>query len=290
MEDIINCDEEMNMLVSIDTAEIPITFYNVSAAIGNNKFEFYEGSNSPTTITLPSQNYDIDNITESLPTLLNTASSIGATYDVSFNESTYKLTITSSSTTVFYLDFNDHKQTGKLLGFLPSLYTSSSKTLDSVTPVNMNSIPFIFLDTSFGASGSIITSNRDDIKTFGSGVLSKIQIDRNFGDYITHKTHGSRHSLVIQRKRIHSLRFTLKDPNFKTVDLNGVPFSLTLTIDFIDFKSGGVYDTTDPRQKKITTTREDVNENLTQTMMAMGRELQQDADDRNKIIQLLNQG
>ena len=47
LEDIVNCDEDTNMLVSIQSIEIPYTFYNVSNAINNNKFYFLELNTHP---------------------------------------------------------------------------------------------------------------------------------------------------------------------------------------------------------------------------------------------------
>ena len=40
MEDIINCDPDQNMLLSVQNVEIPITYYNVSSALNNNRFNF----------------------------------------------------------------------------------------------------------------------------------------------------------------------------------------------------------------------------------------------------------
>ncbi len=289
MEDIISCDAGQNMLISVESIEIPITFYNVSSAIKNNTFVFQEGTNNPTTITLPSQNYDVDTMLEVLPPLLTNASTIGATYTLTFKQSTYKYTITSSSTTAFTLDFTElGSQTAKLFGFFPSANVSSNQNLTSKKPINMNSIPFILLDTNFSAKGSVLTSSESGNKTFSSGVLSKIQIDKDFGDVLTFFPHGNRHTLIISRKRLHSLRITLKDPQYNTIDLNGVPFSLTLTVDFIDFESGGIYNTDDPRHKNITATREDVNENLTKALISVGEDLANQRNNRNKLIDILN--
>ena len=149
MEDIINCDEDKNMLISIQNIEIPITFYNVSEAINNNKFIFQEGSNATQVITLPSQNYDVDNLATDVAALLNNASPIGATYSITYNSRTLKFVFNSNNATDFSFDFSNHIQTGKLLGFLPSSYTSSNQVLNSATPANVNSIPFIFLETNF---------------------------------------------------------------------------------------------------------------------------------------------
>ena len=72
------------------------------------------------------------------------------------------------------------------------------------------------------------------------------------------------------------------------MDLNGVPFSITLTIDFISFETGGVYGD-DPRDdNKLKMTREDVNEMLTQSLMEKGRYWSDQMDQRNRMINLLD--
>ena len=287
LEDTIACDETQHMLLSVSSIEIPITFYNVSQAINNHNFVLKEG-NFNIDITLPSQNYDIDSLQTQLETLFNNGSNVGATYIFKFDINTYKLTCTSSSTTTFKFDFTEYKETAKLLGFFPSIVSSQNQVLTSVKPINMNSIPFVFLDSSFTSKGSVISTNERDIKTFSSGVLAKVPVDKDFGDILTYTPLGNRHSLLLSGKRIHQLRLTLKDPNYRTIDLNGVPFSVSLSVDFIDLEAGGIYNTDDPRHKKITTTREDVNENLTQALMSLGQEYAENMDNRNKLIDVLN--
>lgn len=56
LEDTIMADENINMLVSLESCSIPYSFYNVSEAIKNNKFHFKEGNNASVLITIPSQN------------------------------------------------------------------------------------------------------------------------------------------------------------------------------------------------------------------------------------------
>ena len=136
MEDIIACDENKNMLISIQNIEIPIAFYNVSQAINNNKFIFQEGNNATQLITLPSQNYDVNDIVSDLSALLNSASTIGATYSITYNKRTLKFVYNSDNATNFTFNFSNHSQTAKLLGFLPLSYTSSNQELNSSTPAN----------------------------------------------------------------------------------------------------------------------------------------------------------
>ena len=257
----------------------------------NNQFLFTE-NNTSTLITLPSQNYTVDDLKIDIATLLNNASTLGNPYTVSYNERKFKFSITSSNATSFQLNFGvdvlhnnvkyDFSNTADLLGFNFTVITSANQSIEAPRPANMNTIPFIFLDTEFASRGSVITSVDG---SFSTGVLRKIPVDVDFGDYLVYKSTGNRHTLLIQRKRLHSMRFRLKDPRYNGIDLNGVPFSLTLTVDFIDFSSAGVYDT-ESRDKAIKMTREDVSEILSNSLLLKASEMKEQADDRNKLINL----
>ncbi len=288
MDDILTCDPDQNMLLSVQSVEVPTSYYNVSAAIGNNRFQFKEGSGLYNTITLPSKNYDVDDVCTDLVILLNSASSVSATYTMTYDLRTLKFTVTSSSATAFTFEFSNNKATAKLLGFFPTTYTSSNQTLTSQTPANMNSIPFAFLETNFSAEGSIITSSATDQKTFRSGVLLKIPLNNDFASIMDYQP-INKHTLIINRKRFRSLRFTLKDAAFNTIDMNGVPISLTMTIDFMNFEAGGVYGEPE-RNEELKMTRDDVNELLTQSLMQQGDYHSKQADQRNRFINLLDLG
>ena len=288
LDDIVNCDEEESMLLSIQNVEIPITYYNVSKALNNHQFVFQEANQNPITLTLPSKHYSIDDIITDLPPLLNNESQVGSNYTVSYDERTYKITITSSQFfQLFTLDFSNHSQTGKLLGYLPTSHTSSSGKITSQTPINMNSVPFLYLDTNFSTKGSILTNSTTNLRTFSTGVLCKIPINADAGQIVNYQP-VNKHGLIIERKRIRSLRFTLRDHHYNVIDLNGIPFSLTLTVDFIDFTSAGVYNTHDPRDEKLTTTREDVSLALQNSLKQQGEILAEQTDERNKLINLLD--
>lgn len=293
LEDTIMSDENVNMLVSLESCSIPYSFYNVSEAIRNNKFHFQEGNNAAVLITIPSQNYNVDTMQSTLPGLLTAASTIGASYTMTYNENKFQFTFTSSSTTVFTLDFSSqnitNNQAGSLLGFFKLAYNSSGGASNTLTghSVNFNTVPFILIDTEFGSRGSIITSSLSDRTSFSSGVIGKVQVNENFGEMINFVPQGNRHTLVLNRKRLHDFRITARDPQFNQIDLNGAFMSLTLTVDFIDFGiTQGVED--DPRDKNHLSTREEINDMLKQTLQQQGKYLSEELDDRNKLIQVLN--
>ncbi len=295
LEDTIMSDEEVSILVSLENVSIPYSFYNVSLALKNNKFHLQEQGHASVLITIPSRNYDVDSMMQTLPALLTAASAVNATYDMSYNESLFKFTFTSSQNTIFSFDFSGdagitNNQAGSLLGFFKT--NNSSQIINSINTltghsVNFNTVPFILIDSEFGTRGAIVTSALSDRTTFMTGVLGKIQVNEDFGEMINYTPQGNRHTLVLNRKRIHNLRITARDPQFNAIDLNGAFMSLTLTIDYVNFGlTQGIEE--DPREKNHLSTREEINEVLQQTLQQQGKVLGEELEDRNKLIQVLN--
>ena len=295
LEDTIMSDEEVSILVSLENVSIPYSFYNVSLALVNNKFHLQEQGHASVLITIPSRNYDVDSMMQTLPALLTAASAVNATYDMSYNESLFKFTFTSSQNTIFSFDFSSdagitNNQAGSLLGFFKT--NNSSQIINSINTltghsVNFNTVPFILIDSEFGTRGAIVTSALSDRTTFMTGVLGKIQVNEDFGEMINYTPQGNRHTLVLNRKRIHNLRITARDPQFNAIDLNGAFMSLTLTIDYVNFGlTQGIEE--DPREKNHLSTREEINEVLQQTLQQQGKVLGDELEDRNKLIQVLN--
>jgi len=294
LEDTIMSDENVSILVSLESCSIPYSVYNVSLALVNNKFYLYETGHPSVLITIPSRNYDVDSMMQTLPGLLTAASAVNATYDMSYDESLFKFTFISDKTTIFSLDFSSdagivNNQAGSLLGFFKTNNTSQiTLTQNSLTghSVNFNTVPFILIDSEFGTRGAIMTSALGDRTTFMTGVLGKIQVNENFGEMINYVPQGNRHTLVLNRKRIHNLRITARDQLFNAIDLNGAFMSLTLTMDFVDFGiTQGMEE--DPREKNHLSTRDEINEVLKNTLQQQGNYLSEELEDRNKLIQLL---
>lgn len=230
MDQYIACDPDVELTMSVEQCEVPFSFYNVSHAIHNNKFHFNETGHSQVMLTLSEGNYDADNLATDLSSMMTSNSSVAATYTVTYNERTNKLTFTSSVATVFKLEFVNHIHTGSLLGFLPSEYTSENNIIISETVVNVNSIPFIFVDSSFGNQGAITS-----VTNCSASILTKIQNNEPWNGMIFFANQNSSGTaMILRRKRISSVRLTLRDPYFNIIDLNGKNWSITLTFNFID--------------------------------------------------------
>ena len=86
----------------LTTAEIPLTYYNVrnvSGAVDNNYIFYFSEDNGITTLqaTLTAGYYISSTIITSLKTALDTATTIGSTYTVSYSSSTQKFSISSTA-------------------------------------------------------------------------------------------------------------------------------------------------------------------------------------------------
>lgn len=291
-EDYIFCPQTTNMVVSIDSAEIPVAWYNVSLAVENSKFSFQEVGETASVITITSGVYNVDDLADEISTKLTAYSvgKLGGTYTCEYVDSTMKFKISSTVTaTEYILNFNDYYYTARLLGYTQTSYTSTSGVRIGIRPCNMNVIPFVYLDTSFSQGGAIVSNSRTaerPYNSFLSGALAKIQVDKLPSEIIHYFPHGNKHNLVLSRKRISQLRFTLRDQYYRVIDLNGIGFSFTMSIDFVDFSSAGMYD--NKEEVKKPETRESVSEVLTNRFKEMGQEAKIQTNQRNKLIELLD--
>ena len=293
-EDYIFCAQSQNMVVSIDSLEVPVSWYNVSLALENSKFSFQQTGHAAAVITLTSGVYDVDTLSDEISTKLTAYSvgKFGATYTCEYVDSLIKFRITSSNTSdVFILQLTDYYYTTRLLGFTTASYSSTSGVLTGIRPCNMNAVPFLLLDTSFNQAGTIVSNSYtldQPYSSFQTGVLAKIQVDKLPSEIIHYFPHGNKHNLVLNRKRISQLRFTLRDQYYRTIDLNGCGFSFTMSIDFVDFTSEGLYDNNPEDEQKKPETRESVSEKLMEGFIRQGQAVQQGIKQRNQLIDILD--
>ena len=97
----ITASEDEVLGVSLISAILPNSFYNLSNNNRNNKLKFKEtGDTEYTTLTIPSGSYDILEISSIIKTLLEANSTNTLTYTFSYDEITNELTIKNSNPTV----------------------------------------------------------------------------------------------------------------------------------------------------------------------------------------------
>lgn len=130
--------------MKILSAEIPITFYNISAALGNNCFYISNDIGFNTLITIPDGNYTASNLVNKITNILqntyNGNTAYITVYSVDLNGSYFRFNLKSgnSVTINFAVDsngntdkFNFKSKLGWILGFRNPTYTINISNVDN---------------------------------------------------------------------------------------------------------------------------------------------------------------
>ncbi len=143
-------------------AEIPFTYYIFKST--NNTFTLAENGGANTTITIPVGNYTVSQMTTLLSTLLTAASGVGATYVVTYSDTSSKLTITGSGGTLtsFIITMGTVGGTGNTsprlyLGFPGGATSSTGLVLVSPNTINLSGANYLYLNSL--ALGSLLDCN-----------------------------------------------------------------------------------------------------------------------------------
>ena len=139
-ENITAADDEV-LAVSLISATIPNSFYNLSNNNKNNKLKFKEtGDTDYITLTIPSGSYDILELSSVVKTLLEANSTNGLTYTFTYEEISNELTIKNSNPTVksTTFDFTNEDSCRRFLGFKSqeiSITTTNGITSDRAVDI-----------------------------------------------------------------------------------------------------------------------------------------------------------
>ena len=133
------------------SAEIPTSYFNISANIGNNVFNLVDNSHNLThTITIPDNQYTANTLTSAMNSALNP---YNITYDMSNNISHFVDASSSSYTFIFDVGtignidkYNFKSKLGWLLGFRNISYTfRTGSPLYSESFVDLNGLRYVYI-------------------------------------------------------------------------------------------------------------------------------------------------
>lgn len=205
--------------ISLAKVALPITWYNVSAAIGNNTF-IVNRSSTNYSYTIPDGSYNITTLLSQIQTGINALDANN--YALSYNTTTFLVNISGSSNFVV-------KGTGtinSLLGF-PSTDSSSS------TSINATNVPQLFHPETV-----YLTINQLGIGTTTSFVNDQctftIPISENSGG-IQQYDSNSNYDQIIEYPfpiTLYQLDVALKMKKNQILNLNGCDFDFILELDY----------------------------------------------------------
>lgn len=230
----IEIDKQHSALISLNSAIIPYSMYNIRNGINNELSFRYLSDNSSEIIQIPEGNYTITTLATIITTLLNALNSLSGTYTMSFNRTIMKYTL-SSTVTEIYLDFflstkSIHIEMGYGSESRSSEITSNGVISPNVCDVN-GSIHSLFIRTNLTSKSSIDSQT----KSF-STILGKIPIDNNFGSVLFFNPRDNTQKILLDTHLINIITIRITDEFNRNVNLNGLNMNLSILIDIVNKK------------------------------------------------------
>lgn len=230
----IEIDKQHSALISLNSAIIPYSMYNIRNGVNNELGFRFISDNTADIIPIPEGNYTITTLATTITTLLNDTSSLSGTYTMSFNRTTMKYTLKSSVTEI-YLDFfittkSIHIEMGYGSESRSGEITSNGVISPNVCDVN-GSIHSLFIRTNLTSKSSIDSQT----KSF-STILGKIPIDNNFGSVLFFNPRDNTQKILLDTHLINIITIRITDEFNRNVDLNGLNMNLSILIDIVNKK------------------------------------------------------
>ena len=209
-------------MISLDTAQIPVSYYNTTAA--NNELVFFDSTNGTTRVLLASKNYNTETLVIEMNRQL-VLNGLGALI-FSFDENTFKFTFSNSTGLVYTLvSCTMNKQIGLPNTALPAVVNGIGFTCPEF--VNLSGTQSIYVMLNNLSIQSLDSRSGGDL----NGVLSKVDVSRPFGDY-TEYSQTTSQLYMISDRQISYFNVSMTDDNLNEIDFNGVGWSISMTVHF----------------------------------------------------------
>jgi hypothetical protein len=213
------CNEGEEIHISVSSAEIPYSFYNISSDLENNTLKI-DDNGTTYTITISNGSYDIDDLVDAF----NNTTDFANRFTMSFDEITLQITFTSlaNNLSILWTQSNINKELGFKTNRADDTGISTNDTITSTGVVNLATVHSIMLKS------NIATSNVLSTRQGSSSTLQKISIDQNSDGIIYLNAQDFRQITISQSPQIDEIEFRLSDQNDRTIQLNDVNYEFTL--------------------------------------------------------------
>ena len=159
---------------------IPNSFHQVSASLGNNSFEFEEDDgNAEYTVTITSGWYTSTQLKAELETQIAALLATSTSVTISFNDINGTMTFTSDGVTDIKLNLSGNQGFADLIGFTAE-DGSFANTQTGAYPINMTPVRYIYLQSSLVTMTQFGTSFHSSDGT--EKIMYKIHTTGDYGD------------------------------------------------------------------------------------------------------------
>lgn len=203
--------------VSVQTAQIPGTYYNIDSI--NNLLIYSLNGGANINLVIPPSNYNVTTLLTYLQTVMTgfTITFNSANNLYTFTHSSQSFAFKSNSTCFELLGFNDNAQ-----------YNSSGLSLTSTISVNFFTIRNILIECS-----NLITVNKtSNINDTNASILTSIPVTVSQNSILSYSNVYGLSDKIVSVKNFASLQIRLLDQDLDLLDLNGGEWSITLQLNY----------------------------------------------------------
>lgn len=235
--------------------EIPMTFYNISSAIGNNYMKISStigGTYYSAMITIPDGQYTASSLSTQLNTLFssNRFQGVYLTHSISNNKSVLNCLSGNNIVVDFAVDstgafdkYNTKSKLGWILGYRNINYTvavSNSSGVSSESIINASGPNYLYL-----AIDEFSKGNQNSFKTslpnylIDKNIIAKISLNKQVYPFGTVLPANTFNGYLMTDKRsytgkidLQKMNIQLIDDNGNLVNLNGLDFSFCIELEY----------------------------------------------------------
>jgi hypothetical protein len=210
----IKCRDDENFLISLSSAQIPYSFYNIQANLNSSLAVNGE------TISITPANYNVNTfaaeVQKKVPQLL-----------MSYNKSFGKYVFSSTEDVTLTLTaLSPLSQMGLIAG---------DHTITPLLPISSTNVVSMFsFNSLFIKTPNLFSLNSIESRHGGySDILSKIEIQSSPNEYIYHLASMNQHKSLIRQKTISMISFALCATSNHLINLNGLGWEFSVQFDIV---------------------------------------------------------
>jgi hypothetical protein len=209
--------DDGEIFVSIQSAQIPGTFYNVDTI--NQRFDYSVGVTNY-QIIIPEANYNVNSLLAYLKSIMTAQG-----FTITFETSTNKYTFTNTTSFIF----KSSSTCFELLGFTEGQqFSSVANVLTSNLVVNFFTIRNVLIEIS-----NLITYNKtSDAAENNPSILVSIPITTSQNSVLSYSNIYGLYEKISTVSNFASLQVRLLDQDLDLLDLNGGNWSMTLQLNY----------------------------------------------------------
>ena len=215
----INIPDDKHLQIEIISAEIPISFYNISSDLQNNIFNYTKTPSASVSLTIPNGQYTVDD-------LITTMNGLQTDFTISYSDIFNKFLITiipPVTAVIFVYSITDYTQ--QLFGITANQTITTPAYLDGC--VNLASVHSLLIRSSLNSGNSASTSQSNN------DVIGKLSLEGNYGYMAILNQNSYTRKNILSTGNISTFYLKITDQNQRLINLNGLVWECTILFSLI---------------------------------------------------------